>query len=364
MKFINTFLVLFFCLITIGLLFGCIESPKVCTEEAKICPDSSVVVRTLPDCEFTPCPIIDSNANYSSKEDSIINFLDTILMKEYQPKDYNFIRNFDLDTNSFYYRVFWGDFNKSETLQAIIWDINDEYVGQVVFSGQLPANKFTDVPHKKREVIENIFVLEDIFPESELVFSPRDAMYYYGETDNFCLEAKKYGGIECPIETSRKYLRKSNFTDYNLCSGSMASIITVFVRGNSKKSCQYKDYPEGINIAQSPKNCIVNFFYHNSFIDSLTLKEFMITLEKQNSNLIVNKYNIGETDENFEFYQNFVKLYDNEPTIAPATFIEDKAFSGFIQENGNLEFNNEAGYYKGHMNQIELAIKNCLSKYD
>jgi len=31
-------------------------SMKVCTEEAKICPDGTAVGRTGPDCEFAPCP--------------------------------------------------------------------------------------------------------------------------------------------------------------------------------------------------------------------------------------------------------------------------------------------------------------------
>ena len=40
------------------LLFsGCVnETPKACTEEAKLCPDGSAVGRTGPDCEFAPCP--------------------------------------------------------------------------------------------------------------------------------------------------------------------------------------------------------------------------------------------------------------------------------------------------------------------
>lgn len=31
-------------------------TPKACTEEAKICPDGSSVMRTGPECEFTQCP--------------------------------------------------------------------------------------------------------------------------------------------------------------------------------------------------------------------------------------------------------------------------------------------------------------------
>lgn len=32
------------------------REPKVCTQEAKLCPDGSSVGRTGPNCEFTPCP--------------------------------------------------------------------------------------------------------------------------------------------------------------------------------------------------------------------------------------------------------------------------------------------------------------------
>jgi hypothetical protein len=37
-----------------NLFFG--ESPKACTQEAKLCPDGSYVGRTGPNCEFAPCP--------------------------------------------------------------------------------------------------------------------------------------------------------------------------------------------------------------------------------------------------------------------------------------------------------------------
>lgn len=32
------------------------NSPKACTQEAKICPDGSAAGRTGPNCEFSPCP--------------------------------------------------------------------------------------------------------------------------------------------------------------------------------------------------------------------------------------------------------------------------------------------------------------------
>lgn len=41
----------------IGLVFvsGCIQ-PTACTEDARMCPDGSTVVREGPDCEFAACP--------------------------------------------------------------------------------------------------------------------------------------------------------------------------------------------------------------------------------------------------------------------------------------------------------------------
>lgn len=33
-----------------------VNSPKACTEEAKVCPDGSRVGRQSPSCDFTPCP--------------------------------------------------------------------------------------------------------------------------------------------------------------------------------------------------------------------------------------------------------------------------------------------------------------------
>jgi len=52
------------------------KEPKIraCTEEAKICPDGSVVVRTGPNCEFSECPTEKSFGN-EHIEKSIINYL-------------------------------------------------------------------------------------------------------------------------------------------------------------------------------------------------------------------------------------------------------------------------------------------------
>ncbi|OGK13184.1 hypothetical protein A3C98_00610 [Candidatus Roizmanbacteria bacterium RIFCSPHIGHO2_02_FULL_37_15] len=41
---------------------GVFPSEKVCTQEAKLCPNGSYVGRTGPNCEFAPCPTADLSA--------------------------------------------------------------------------------------------------------------------------------------------------------------------------------------------------------------------------------------------------------------------------------------------------------------
>ena len=36
-----------------------VDTPKACTQEAKLCPDGTAVSRTGPNCEFAPCPTVD-----------------------------------------------------------------------------------------------------------------------------------------------------------------------------------------------------------------------------------------------------------------------------------------------------------------
>jgi len=42
------------------------SEPKACTEEAKICPDGSAVVRSGPNCDFAPCPSGDAGGERAS----------------------------------------------------------------------------------------------------------------------------------------------------------------------------------------------------------------------------------------------------------------------------------------------------------
>lgn len=41
------------------------QKPTVCSEEARLCADGSVVVKTLPTCEFAPCPNSTSKCDYT-----------------------------------------------------------------------------------------------------------------------------------------------------------------------------------------------------------------------------------------------------------------------------------------------------------
>lgn len=50
-------------------LFVLINKPKLqaCTEEAKICNDGTVVIRTGENCDFQPCPDVEENKNYCTQ---------------------------------------------------------------------------------------------------------------------------------------------------------------------------------------------------------------------------------------------------------------------------------------------------------
>jgi len=50
---------------TYKFIFSKDNQPVACTMEAKICPDGSAVGRTGPDCEFSPCPEINSGLSES-----------------------------------------------------------------------------------------------------------------------------------------------------------------------------------------------------------------------------------------------------------------------------------------------------------
>ena len=64
-----------------------LTQPKICTLEAKICPDGSTVGRVLPNCEFAPCPTQgppppttttttapDDTANWKTYTDAVAGF--------------------------------------------------------------------------------------------------------------------------------------------------------------------------------------------------------------------------------------------------------------------------------------------------
>lgn len=81
MKYVLVALVL---IISSLFIFGCLEhnSPVGCTEEAKICPDGSTVVRMPPTCEFALCPNTNSQlanpaSTYCIENGGDLNIVDT-----------------------------------------------------------------------------------------------------------------------------------------------------------------------------------------------------------------------------------------------------------------------------------------------
>jgi len=74
------------CIFASVFLLGCTSNnPVACTEEAKVCPDSSAVGRVAPDCNFAPCPELNLDYNFVEKERvvKIINSLQWVCVGKY-----------------------------------------------------------------------------------------------------------------------------------------------------------------------------------------------------------------------------------------------------------------------------------------
>jgi len=89
-------------LISFNLFFGCVEPSKACTMEAKICPDGSAVGRTLPNCEFAPCPIVDLNFPTNTASSDNNKTINAVL--QYSPK-YSFYTFTDPNESAFSIKV-------------------------------------------------------------------------------------------------------------------------------------------------------------------------------------------------------------------------------------------------------------------
>lgn len=83
-------LFILFTILMIITVSGCInEEPVGCPEDAKICPDGTIVVRVGPDCEFEECPEIqDETENKTIEEPETIEtntiYVD-VLRSEFSP---------------------------------------------------------------------------------------------------------------------------------------------------------------------------------------------------------------------------------------------------------------------------------------
>lgn len=80
-------LILVLSIISMFFILSCTQNnPVACTQDAKICPDGSAVGRTGPNCEFVPCPQVntakcdynDVSKSYLNQEPNcVINFMCT-----------------------------------------------------------------------------------------------------------------------------------------------------------------------------------------------------------------------------------------------------------------------------------------------
>jgi len=55
----------------------------ICTDDAKGCPDGTVVGRTGPNCEFAPCPGQKPKSDFVPAEDNPVQLPDNVMCKNY-----------------------------------------------------------------------------------------------------------------------------------------------------------------------------------------------------------------------------------------------------------------------------------------
>jgi len=108
-------------------------------------------------------------------------------------------------------------------------------------------------------------------------------------------------------------------------------------------------------IAYASEHKDVYFFYSTTCPHCKAEKIFLENLEQTcNENQINIHYLIGS--ENEELWQQITEKYSTKPGPVPQTYVGDKAFIGYTEEEGELEFSEVYNAYIGYSNQLSEAI--------
>jgi hypothetical protein len=143
------------------------QKPVACTQEAKICPDGSVVSRTGPNCEFAECPTV--------KPGEIANWK-TYRSEEYKfevkyPSDWIYLKNEGASAGLFNIKAPAATSNPHDTINANIFpregsESNQEYIDNLINKTTLPG--YMDLLSKKKVIFNNLKGYELIWKITDL----------------------------------------------------------------------------------------------------------------------------------------------------------------------------------------------------
>ena len=103
---------------------------------------------------------------------------------------------------------------------------------------------------------------------------------------------------------------------------------------------------------------VVDFYYSETCPHCAKEKPLLNYIAQQNEQVTVN---FIEVTEKPEVWQSYLQENNIKATGVPRTVIADRAFIGFTEEEGELEYNSAYQAYLGYKNQIINAIQDQLN---
>lgn len=103
----------------------------------------------------------------------------------------------------------------------------------------------------------------------------------------------------------------------------------------------------------------VYFFYNQACPHCARQKPLMEYIDKNNQEVKVYAY---EVTQHPDIWQEYLDKYQIYSGAVPRTFIGEKSFIGYSEEDGNLEYSSVFNGYTGYKNQIIQAIESELGK--
>lgn len=103
---------------------------------------------------------------------------------------------------------------------------------------------------------------------------------------------------------------------------------------------------------------IVDFYYSKTCPHCAAEKPLLNYIEEHNEGVKVNRIEVSEQPD---IWQNYLQENNIQATGVPRTVIGDRAFIGYTEEQGKLEYNPSYKAYIGYRNQIINAIKEELN---